>query len=180
MSTTQGQTAVKLLGEQIQFAHTVLEGTLEGVTAEIATSKPAGLARTIGSYYAHILIAEDLVINGMLQQQAPLFAAAWRDRTGFDGPPPADPTQWIAWSSQAQSDVISSRTYAQAVYAATAAYLSNLTDADLARTVNLSAAGFGEQTVGWLLSAFVLANCNWHTGEISCLKGDYGLKGYPF
>jgi hypothetical protein len=26
----------------------------------------------------------------------------------------------------------------------------------------------------------VLTNCNWHTGEISCLKGDHNLKGYPF
>jgi hypothetical protein len=180
MSATQGQVAVNLLGEQIQFAHTVLEGTIEGVTAEVATTKPPGLARSIGSYYAHILIAEDLVINGMLQQQAPLFAGDWRDRTGFDGPPPADPAQWPAWSSQAQGDVVSSRAYAQAVYAATAAYLSRLTDADLAHKVDLSAVGFGEQTVGWLLSAFVLANCNWHTGEISCLKGDHGLKGYPF
>jgi hypothetical protein len=90
------------------------------------------------------LIGEDLVVNGMLQQQAPLFASAWSDRTGFDGPSPADPTQWVAWSSQAQSDVISSRAYAQAVYAATTAYLCNATDADLARTVDLSAAGFGE------------------------------------
>ncbi len=40
--------------------------------------------------------------------------------------------------------------------------------------------GLGEQTVGWVLSVFVLANCDWHTGEISCLKGSHGLKGYPF
>lgn len=89
MSTTQQQPAVSLLISQVQFAHTALDGTLEGVTAEIATAKSAGLARSIGSYYAHILISEDLVINSMLQQQAPLFAAAWRDRTGFDGPAPA-------------------------------------------------------------------------------------------
>lgn len=178
MSTTQ--TTVNLLAEQIQFAHTVLEGTIEGVTAEIATTKPTGLARTIGSYYAHILIVEDLAINSILQPQAPLFATTWRDRTGFDGPSPTDASQWLVWSNQVQSDAISSRTYAQAVYTATTAYISSLTDTDLARMIDLSALHFGEQTISWVLSIFVLTNCNWHTGEISCLKGSHGLKGYPF
>lgn len=180
MSTTQEQIGVKLLQEQIQFAHTVLEDTTKDVTTEIATNKPSGLARSIGSYYAHILIVEDLTINGLLKKQAPLFASDWRDRTGFDGLSPDNPAEWPAWSSQAGSDVISSRAYAQAVYATTASYLENLSDPDLANIVDLSAVGFGQQTTSWLLSVFVLTNCNWHTGEISCLKGGHGLKGYPF
>ena len=180
MSNAQGQGVVGLLREQIQFAHMVLEETIKDVTAEIATNQPSGQARSIGSYYAHIFIVEDLGVNGLLKKQAPLFASDWRDRTGFDGLAPADPTQWAAWSSQARSDVISSRAYAQAVYATTTSYLDSLLDTDLAQTVDLSAIGFGQQTAGWLLSVFVLTNCNWHTGEISCLKGSHGLKGYPF
>jgi hypothetical protein len=69
--------------------------------------------------------------------------------------------------------------YAQAVYAATDAYLAGLTDEDLSRTMDLSSWGVGEQTLGWLLS-LMLGNVEWHTGEISCLKGLQGAKGYPF
>jgi len=180
MSETRGQSAVGLLREQIQFAHFALEGTVEDVSAELATTSSPGKVRPIGSYYAHILIAEDIAVNAFLTGQAPLFASAWAERTGFDSPQPGDPGQWLAWSNQAVSDVVSSRDYAKAVYAATEAYLGRINDTDLAQTVDLSAVGFGERTVGWLLSVFVLTNCNWHTGEIACLKGTHGLKGYPF
>jgi uncharacterized damage-inducible protein DinB len=69
--------------------------------------------------------------------------------------------------------------YAQAVYAATDEYLGSLSDADLARTIDLSAMGLGQQSLGWLLS-LMLNNITWHTGEIACLKGLQGKKGYPF
>ncbi len=179
MSGQQDQVAVGLLREQIQFAHSILEGTVADVTAEVAVTQPNGKPRSIGSYYAHILIVEDLAINGLVRQQAPLFASTWADKTGFDGLAPADPSQWPSWSSQARGDVISSRGYGQAVFAATASYLDSISDADLKNPLDLSAIGFGTQTVGWLISVFVLINCSWHTGEISCLKGGHGLKGYP-
>jgi hypothetical protein len=180
MVTIEGKIAVNLLGEQIEFAHTVLEGTIADVTTKIALSQPIGLARSIGSYYAHVLIVEDLAVNAMLRKQKPLFALEWKDRTGFDGPAPADPGQWIAWSSKARSDVVSSREYARSVFAETTAYMGSIMDVDLSNPLDLSSIGFGQQTVGWLISVFVVANCNWHTGEISCLKGGHGLKGYPF
>jgi hypothetical protein len=31
-----------------------------------------------------------------------------------------------------------------------------------------------------MLANFALANIQWHTGEIACLKGLQGKKGYPF
>ena len=71
------------------------------------------------------------------------------------------------------------REYAQAVYAATSDYLGSASDADLARSIDLSALGLGERTVGQLCDT-LLSNAQWHTGEIACLKGIQGAKGYPF
>ena len=71
------------------------------------------------------------------------------------------------------------RQYAQAVYAATDAYLAALHDGDLAIVINVPVPGMGSMPQGVFLS-ILLANCNNHCGEISCMKGLQGLKGYPF
>ncbi len=67
----------------------------------------------------------------------------------------------------------------KAVYAATDEYLASLTDADLNRSLDLSGLGVGQQTLGWLLT-LMLANVNWHTGEIACPKGLQGAGGSYF
>ena len=46
--------------------------------------------------------------------------------------------------------------------------------------VDLSEAGLGVRTVDWLLSALLTSHINNMAGEISCLKGLQGGKGYPF
>ncbi|WP_236601584.1 DinB family protein [Ktedonobacter sp. SOSP1-52] len=71
------------------------------------------------------------------------------------------------------------RGYAQAVHAATDAYLATLTDEDLARVLDLTSVGFGQMTVGALLNRMVLGHVDNMTGEISVLKGLQGAKGYP-
>jgi hypothetical protein len=45
--------------------------------------------------------------------------------------------------------------------------------------VDLSAFGMGQQTVGYLLNRFLLGHIDNMCGEISCLKGIQGGKGYP-
>ena len=77
-------------------------------------------------------------------------------------------------------DLASLRSYAREVYAATDAYLVSLTDADLARAVDLSALGLGRMPVKQLVLLALLGNALTHCGEISCLKGLQGAKGYPF
>ena len=77
-------------------------------------------------------------------------------------------------------DLAGLRSYAKEVYAATDACLMSLTDADLARAVDLSALGLGQMPVKQLLLRALLGNALTHCGEISCLKGLQGVKGYPF
>ena len=71
------------------------------------------------------------------------------------------------------------REYAQAVYAASDGYLATLRDDALSRMRDLSSFGFGQQTMGWLLSNMILGHVSNHCGEISCLKGLQWMQGYP-
>lgn len=65
------------------------------------------------------------------------------------------------------------------MYEATDRYLAAVDDAALERDLDLSAVGIGRRTVGWLLAHPMLGNITMHCGEISCLKGLQGAKGYP-
>lgn len=72
------------------------------------------------------------------------------------------------------------RDYAQAVYAATNDYVASLTPNDLSREIDLSNVGLGQKPLSWCLNALVISHVNNVAGEISCLKGLQGAKGYPF
>ena len=72
------------------------------------------------------------------------------------------------------------RKYAQAVYAASDDFLASLRGKDLDRPVDLSALGLGKSTMLFVIHNGILGNGFTHCGEIACLKGLQGKKGYPF
>ncbi len=176
---------VSLLHEQLKGARQVLMGTMDGVTSEQAHWSPPGKANPLGATYAHVLTTEDGVINAMVQGGAPLFASSWAGKVGVSemapGPSPDQPglPDWGEWARSVEVDVAALGAYAQAVFAASDEYIASLSDADLDKPVDLSAIGLGERTVGSLIGT-VISNTQWHTGEIACLKGLQGEKGYPF
>ena len=175
--------AIELLRLQLDFAHQVVEGTMADVTPEQAHWPPPGIATPLGASYAHVVLSEDLVINGMLKQAAPLMATDWAGRTGLSEPMPLPGPEWgdyAGWNRRVQVDLPALKEYAQAVYANTGEYLSGLTPEDLDTPIDLSALGFGPSNVGWVLSALVVGHVNNIAGEISCLKGLQGAQGYPF
>lgn len=182
---TKADKLVALLQEQVQGAHRLLESTMDGVTADQAHWVPPGLAHPIGANYAHVVLGEDGAVNGMLKGGAPLFATTWAGKTGVSelppGPDPAAPgfPDWSQWARRVRIDLTALRRYAQAVYAASDDYLASLTDEALDRSVDLPALGLGRYTVRRLLNGGVLGNAQTHCGEISCLKGLQGAKGYP-
>jgi len=179
---THENAAISLLRAQYKDAHETLEGTMQGVTPEQAHWLPTGIANPLGATYVHVLTSEDAVFNGMLKGGAPLMAADWAGKVGLSEMPPTPESEepsWDAWARRVQVDLAALSNYAQAVYTATDEYLAGLTDQDLSRAVDLSSWGMGEQTLGWLLSLMV-AHVGWHIGEIACLKGLQGAKGYPF
>ncbi len=170
--------AVELLAQQLQQARTFLDGTMADVTDEVAHAAPPGLLNPIGATYAHLVIGEDGFVNGLLRGQAPLFAADWAGKTGLSQPPPDGPG-WDQWAREVKADLRQVRDYASAVAGATDVWLRSLAPQDLERKIDLSAFGFGEQTMAWVLSAGVVGHVQSHWGEICALKGLQGGKGFP-
>lgn len=155
------------------------------VTEQEAHWAPQGIAIPLGATYAHIVISEDGTVNGLLRGTVPLFASSWAGKVGVtELPPMVNPNSpgfpdWGSWSRRVKVDLGVMRRYAEAVYSATEAYLASLTDDDLSRPVSLAALGMGESTVGYILTNGLLGNAFSHTGEIACLKGLQGKRGYP-
>jgi hypothetical protein len=172
--------AVSLFRQQLQDAHWILEETMKDVTAEQAHWAPPGVANPLGASYAHAVMSVDFIINGMLRGGAPLAMSTWAGKIGLSEPPPPPTEPWDKWGRQVRIDLSALREYAQAVHKAADEYLASLSDDALSRPLDLSAFGVGEQTVAWLLTNAVVGHIAGHCGEVSCLKGLQGAKGYPF
>src|SRR5580704_14312470 len=80
--------------------------------------------------YLHALCVEDITIQSVLRERAPLFSSFWPN---LEGP----------------TDVTALRHYARAVYAATDAYLAELPSDGLSRLVDLRKLRSGRRTVAW-------------------------------
>jgi hypothetical protein len=150
---------------------------MAGVTPEQAQFVPPGKAHSVGASYAHTVLGEDFLVSQFVAGQPPLCFGEWAGRLGLSDMPPFG--DWADWATKVQVDLPTFRTYAQAVYANSEAMLASVTEDDLARPLDLTALGLGNQTVGFLLGA-VIGNVFAHCGEISAIKGVQGLKGYPF
>ncbi|HNS00976.1 MAG TPA: DinB family protein [Anaerolineae bacterium] len=175
------QSLVNAIRSQFNAAHLHwLEPTMRGVTPEQAHwQPPGGRVAPIGAQYAHHIVGIDFLFLGLVRQQAPLALSAFAGKTGFDRPYPAE-GDWSEWARTVQIDLDALHQYAQAVYGALDEQLAQLSDDDLATTIDLSAIGLGHQPLGALLMNILVLNAAAHTGEISVVKGLQGLRGYPF
>ena len=158
-------------------AHTWLDQTFADVTAEQAVWKPTGKVVPAGAHYAHHLTGEDFFVHQLFQGVAPLMASSHAGKIGTSEPPPQG--DWSEWARTVQIDLPALRSYAQAVYADTDAFLSGLDADSLNREIDLSAMGMGLMKLSELLN-IILLDTAMHCGEISAVKGLQGLKGYPF
>ena len=169
--------AISFLRSQINDVHEMLEGTMQDVTPEQAHWQPAGKATPLGAQYTHIILGEDLFLN-MLVGRQPLGMSAYAGKMGVSEPPPMDGA-WDEWARRVKLDLPALRQYAQAVYKNTLDYVSSLKPDDLEREIDMSNFGLGKQTLAWVMNS-VVSHVAGHCGEISCLKGLQGAKGYPF
>ena len=159
------------LRAQLKFAHDWLEGTLAGVDDGLANDvPPGGRVASIGAMYGHVVMGEDYFVNVMLRGAAPILAGV---SPGVSEPPPMGP--WGEWGHSVHADIAAQHAYAQQVYAATDAYLAELSDAELAKVVETPV---GAMPLGSFIGLWIL-NAHCHAGEISALKGLKGLQGYP-
>ncbi len=177
----KNKVAVNILLEQLQDAHKWLEGTMDGVTNEVAAFMPQGTANPIAGTYAHMVMSEDFFIHGLLQGKKALMETDWMGKTGASE---LQPTEWQEaypkWLKSVKVDVKKMREYAKAVYKTSEDYVASLTDTDLEREIDLSMFGMGKRKAGSLIGGMVIGHARDIMGEISVLKGIQGLKGYPF
>jgi hypothetical protein len=166
---------VQLIG--LKWAHDLLAMVTADLTPEQAAWVPPGRANPIAAQYAHAVCAEDGLIQLVLQGKPPLFATTWAGRTGVSDPQMQATSEW---ARSVSIDLPALRDYTAAVAEASHAYIRGLSDADLDRTMDLTAFGLGERTVGWMLQANVTNHIHNMAGEISALKGIQGAQGYPF
>ena len=169
-----------LLREQFKAAHGLLESTMQDVTEEQAHWTPPGKAIPVGATYAHAVMSEDAMLNGMVKGGAPLFATTFAGKTGLGENPPPPDQPWDEWSRSVKIDLGALRAYAKAVYAATDEYIGSATDDELARELDLSGFGMGMQPVAVFAGTLMVSHLNNHCGEVSSMKGIQGAKGYPF
>lgn len=159
------------LRAQLKGAHEWLEGTLANVDDRLANDMPpGGKLATIGANYAHVTTAEDYFVNVLLKGSAPLMMGV---SPGLSEPPPMG--NWGQWGHTVKVDIAVQRAYAQKVYESVDAYLTTVIDADLAKMTHTPV---GDMPLGAFIDLWIL-NAHCHTGEISALKGLWGLQGYP-
>jgi hypothetical protein len=163
-----------LLRDQIKQAHEWFAATSADITQEQLRWIPPGVANPLGAIYAHAITAEDALVHGMFKGEKPLFETTFATKTGISEP---QLHAELEWARRVQVDLPLLRRYTEAVYASTDAYLASLTDAELSRLVP---GPLGDAPISWALSNLVLAHIHEMMGEMSCLKGLQGAKGYPF
>jgi uncharacterized damage-inducible protein DinB len=169
--------AISLLAKQVKEAHQVVSGTIADLTEEQAHWKPGGNAHSIAPLLVHITAAEDMFLN-MVTGRQPLAMGPYADKTGASEPHPMG--NYGEWAGRVTVDLAQFREYAKAVFKNTEDYVSGLKDDELDRELDLSSAGLGKMSLASFITMTSVIHPSNHIGEISCMKGMQGAKGYPF
>lgn len=169
--------AIAVLREQLKQSHEILEQAVADLDADQLHRRVGENIQPIAAIYAHTITGEDMLVNGQLRGQTPIFqSGGWAERLGFG---PGDGMLTDDWSATVRiTDLAAARDYAAQVYAATDDYVASLTEADLDRVFDTG--WMGETSVGSYLATIIVWHAVQHGGEICALKGCMGGKGLPF
>jgi hypothetical protein len=151
---TPGLDARELLRAQVQEIHRTLDDGLSAYLASLAPATPPGGSLEV-ALYVHAATVEDITVQSLLRQVAPLYATDWAGR----GP-----------ARYSTADLAPLRGYAQQVHAATDAYLAGLRPDELDQQIDLSRVGQGKPTVAWVVSKFVVLQLSKIYGELTSLR----------
>ena len=169
--------AISLLKDQLQQTHGVVEGIAGDLTPQQVAWKPGGKANPVAGLLIHLISGEDIFLKMMTGQQ-PLAMGPYAGKTGASEPHPMG--NYGEWAGRVSVDLPQALDYMRAVFKSTEEYVASLKPEELEREIDLTSAGMGKMTLGGFISMVaVIHPCN-HIGEISCLKGQQGGKGYPF
>lgn len=153
-----------------------LNAIVGDITSEQAHWRPPGRANTIASTYTHIVYNQDEDMNRGYLDRPMLSETAWRGRTGL-------PADWVndaanAWKPEMSFEWTALRAYGAAVGAYVIEAVDALTEADLQRVARLTTPGHPIWSGLDVVRLTVGRHPAMHGGEIACLKGLQGVKGY--
>ena len=168
--------AIELLKQEIGWAHEFLDMVTGDITPEQLGWIPPGIANPAGAILAHAVCGEDSFI-AILKESDPLFEGSWAGKTGVSEPMMGMDQEW---ARRIRLDLPAFRKYTQAVNRTVDEFASSLKESDLDRQIDISNLGFGVKPLALVLTALVVSHTNTMIGELSCLKGMQGAKGYPF
>jgi hypothetical protein len=160
------------LQQQMQALHGILETAIRDCPAgTLAKKLPGATINSIGAIYAHTILGEDGILNGLVRGGTPVYyAGGWAPKVGLDMPKGGMEPDWAV-----TLDLDLFRQYAAAVYQATDEYLATVSDAELDRIVE---PGFAPpMPVRSLVTNILAWHVATHQGEISALKGVQGFNG---
>ena len=167
--------AKELLRAQFKTIHQFLDMTIADCSPELLENKDAAWTiNKVGSLYAHVVLAEDMMLNGMgTGRESVLKRDGWAEKLGIDDASPRQDEHL----ADLTIDLETFRGYAKAVAAATDDFLANATDEQLNKEVE---SPVGKQPFITFFANIGLTHVAGHWGEIAALKGVQGLKGLPF
>ncbi len=169
--------AQEAVRQQLGFWHGALGGIMGDCGDTLNKQVPNATITSISSVYAHLVWAEDAIVNGMLQGKPIMYQTdGWEAKTGVTYPDGERPALGD-WAKSTRMDYPKFKEYADAIFANTDSYLANLSDAELDVKVQTP---IGEQTKAWVVVNLLGTHAPQHAGEIAALKGVHGLKGLPF
>ncbi len=162
---------VDFIKRSLDFAHRALADARNGTEEQLHFVPEQG-SHSIAWCLWHTARVEDLIINGRVRQQQPIWNDQWARRTGL----PAEGTGNGLSDEEAQririSDMDALAEYQEAVWEQTRQFLSTASDEDLEREVPSRT---GTESVGEAISLHMLGHFNGHRGEINTLRGMQGM-----
>jgi hypothetical protein len=171
-------TAVELIQIELKRLHTMLEGSLKGLTPEQLHAVPAGNAKanTIAWGVWHVVRTEDNVVRFVLQnRRTPVWTeGGYAEKLGL--PPVAQGTGMSTDDAHGLriNDHAIFREYMQKAWASTDELLGTLDPAGLDRAVTIKP--LGEMTVGRALAQVCVGHGFLHCGELELARTLIGVS----
>lgn len=176
--------AIEFMRWEAKKTYAWLELNVSDVTQQQAVWRPPGTANSIAASYAHTVIAADFDLNHIFHGHETLLARAWSERLGLSESFPDD------WPADVHIDWATLHAYGRAVSACVERLFDELTDADLEREFEMRA--YAPEKPGqprefkslgtWrglgIYTLHGIGHVVMHGGEIACLKGLQGGRGY--
>ena len=151
-----------------------LESIVADITNDRALWQPPGNANTIAATYAHIVRNADEDLNQHLFERPRLNEGAWRGRTGLK---PRE-SNAVEWEPNVEIDWEALRAYGRAVHKFVIETMDALTENDLTRVTKLTTPNRSNWEGIFIVRLTAGHHVRMHGGEIACLKGLQGEKGY--